>query len=229
MKKLKTKWGCLLLITILCFLWLTGCNSKVKLESDMLNVEQRDYATILLVGTGSEGKNYAFSLGIAQEKKVGEKSQTENVVTLEADNLEELAIEYGAVKGKSLSLVHLKAILLENDGNTAVESFGDIINQMDEYEDIAKTCPVLQLKEREEFLNCLKEAKEPVGSYLNDLIKMVEGEGKEIPQLKDYRKVMREEVDLQVYFLEKVPEGWKLTCRAEIAFLQEKECFGKQS
>ena len=66
-----------LYITMLALgaLGLTGCgrNEKFTVKSDIQNVEQRDYATILLVAKGDGKKDLEFSLGIAEEKKVGEK------------------------------------------------------------------------------------------------------------------------------------------------------------
>lgn len=202
------------MVSLLC---LTGCKSSVKLQSDMQNVEQRDYATILLVAQGKDGKSYEFSLGIAEEKKVGEKSQTEKISTFYANDFEELARTYQNVKGKSLSLVHLKTILLTKEQKGVLEEQGDILSQMGENEEIAKTCPVLQISDKNEFLQYIKDAKEPVGIYLSNIIKMKESQGDDVPWLKDYLKVLREEMDLPIYFLEKETEGWQLKCKAEVS------------
>lgn len=196
---------------------LTGCKSGVKLQSDMQNVEQRDYATILLVAQGKEGRDYEFSLGIAEEKKVGEKSQTEKMSTFYANDFEELVREYQSVKGKSLSLVHLKAILLAKEQNDELEEQWDILTQMGENEEIAKTCPVIQITDKDAFLKYVKDAKEPVGIYLANLIRMEESQGRAIPWLKDYLRVLREEMELQIYFLEKETEGWQLKCKAQVS------------
>ena len=111
-----------------------NANTEVGIENDMQNVEQRDYATILLVSDGSGDEDYEFSLAIAEEKKVGEKSQTEKVVNFKVDDLEDLYEEYWSVKGKSLSLVHLKVIIMEKkDGQT----FGEVLT--------AQTVPVSRL------------------------------------------------------------------------------------
>lgn len=203
-------------ITILSLIGFTGCKAGVKLQSDMQNVEQRDYATILLVASGNSEKAYEVSLGIAEEKKVGEKSQTEKLSTFYVNDFEELAKEYQAVKGKSLSLVHLKAILLAGEQQIGWDEQWYMLSQMGENEEIAKTCPVLQISDKDEFLEYVKDAKEPVGTYIHDLIKINEEKGKNIPQVKDYLKVMREGTDLQIYNLEKVEEGWQLICRDEI-------------
>ncbi len=206
----------IMLFGIISAVSLSGCKSSVKFQSDMQNVEQRDYATILLVAQGKEGEAYEFSLGVAEEKKVGEKSQTEQISTFYANDFEELSREYQAVKGKSLSLVHLKVILLTKEQNDVFEEQWDILNQMDENVEIAKTCPVLQVTDKDSFLRFVKDAKEPVGTYIHNLIKMQENEGNEIPWLKDYLKVLREEMKLQIYFLEKAAEGWQLKCKAEV-------------
>lgn len=206
-----------MLTVMMSLVCLCGCKSGVKLQSDMQNVEQRDYATILLVAQGKDGKSYEFSLGIAEEKKVGEKSQTEKISTFYADDFEELARTYQNVKGKSLSLVHLKTILLTKEQKGVLEEQGDIISQMGENEEIAKTCPVLQISDKDEFLQYIKDAKEPVGIYLSNIIKMKESQGDDVPWLKDYLKVLREEMDLPIYFLEKETEGWQLKCKAEVS------------
>ncbi len=197
---------------------LVGCDKSVELQSDMQNVEQRDYATILLVSKGNEKKNYEFSVGIAEEKKVGEKGQNETLASFYANDFEELAKEYQSVKGKTLSLVHLKVILLEEDKNLIIEEQWDILNQLNENKEVAKTCPVLQITEKDEFMKYLEKAKEPVGSYITNLIRASENQGKNIPWLKDYVKVLREGTSLKVYFIEKQKEGWQLKCRAEVTF-----------
>lgn len=217
MEKKLTKKVVRMAVVIVSLVCLTGCKSSVKLQSDMQNVEQRDYATILLVAQGKDGKAYEFSLGIAEEKKVGEKSQTEKLSTFYANDFEELAKTYQDVKGKSLSLVHLKAILLTKEQKDVLEEQGDILSQMGENEEIAKTCPVLQISDKDKFLTYIKDAKEPVGTYLSNLIKMKESQGDDIPWLKDYLKVLREEMNLQIYFLEKETEGWQLKCKAEVS------------
>ena len=79
---------------------------------------------------------------------------------------------------------------------------------LDENEEIAKTCPVLQVTEREAFLQYLEEAGSPVGSYLEAVIRTGERQKKNIPWLKDYLKAMREEQGVEAYLLESVPEGW---------------------
>lgn len=205
--------GLVVLFGLMCQV---GCKSSVKMQSDMQNVEQRDYATILLVSQGKDGKDYEFSLGVAEERKVGEKSQTEQMSTFYANDFEELAREYESVKGKALSLVHLKVILLTKEQEDVLEEQYDMISQMGENEEIAKTCPLLQLTDKDEFLEFVKDSKEPVGIYISNLIQMKESQGDDIPWLKDYLKVLREEMKLQIYYLEKVTEGWEVNCRAEV-------------
>jgi len=211
-----------LYITMLALgaLGLTGCgrNEKFTVKSDIQNVEQRDYATILLVAKGDGKKDLEFSLGIAEEKKVGEKSQTEKVVTFQANDLEELYEKYWSVKGKSLSLVHLKAILIEKKEGQGMDYAWQLLEDFDESQEIAKTCPLLQITDKKAFLEYVKKAKEPVGIYLHNLIQMNDDQGRNIPWVKDYLKVMREGMNLKIYFLEKEKGGWSLKCKDEIAF-----------
>ncbi len=202
----------MLVFMVMCVVCLTGCDTGVKMQSDMQNVEQRDYATILLVAQGKDGKAYEFSLGIAEEKKVGEKSQTEKISTFYADDFEELSKVYQSVKGKTLSLVHLKVILLTKEQKGVLEEQGDILTQMGENVEIAKTCPVLQVTDKDRFLKYVKDAKEPAGTYISNLIKVKEGQGSDVPWLKDYLKTLREGSKLQVYFLKQEKQGWRLKC-----------------
>lgn len=191
-------------------------NMQYEIESDMRNVEQRDYATILLVSAGKDNEDYEFTLGVAKEKKVGEKSQNEEAVTFLADDLEDLYENYWSVKGKTLSLVHLKVIILNTPDGGTLMYLWELLDDLEESREIAKTCPVIQLSDKDAFLKYVKEAKEPVGIYLHNLVKINEENGKIIPQVKDYLKVMREDISLPVYYLEKEKEGWVLKCRDEI-------------
>lgn len=229
------KRGLCCIVAFLCITMLSGCSSgsgTLANVNDMRNVEQRDYATVLVISEGENGKRYHFDLGIAQEKRTGEKSQREEVCSFECNGFEELADEYQLVKGKDLSLAHLKVILFGDtgrveevffDGNAVQESLdkmyileelAETFIALDENEEIAKTCPVLQLYEQEEFLDYLEDAEEPVGAYLAGLIEANRRQGKDIPWLKDYLKVIREGDSLLVYTLESVDEGWRLNCRS---------------
>lgn len=221
-------------IMILCAALLTGCGNSNRAVNDMKNVEQRDYATILVISEGVDGKRYHFDLGIAQEKRTGEKSQNEEVCSFDCNNFDELNEEYQMVKGKDLSLAHLKVILLGKkdkveevflnrnpiqekvDQICIIEELAETLILLDENEEIAKTCPILQLDERDSFLDYLQQAEEPVGSYISNLIETNEWLGKDIPWLKDYLKVIREGDSLLVYTLESVEEGWKISCNSEI-------------
>lgn len=204
---------------LLCVLPLTGCGlSNTASINDMKNVEQRGYATILVVSAGEEGKQYHFDLGIAKEKRAGEDSQTEEVCSFNCNSFEELNEAYQIVKGKDLSLAHLKVILIENPETVIGQKAenGKLLYDMDGNEEIAKTCPVLQLSDKEEFLEYLGDAKTPIGTYLSGLIETAQRQGKDIPWLKDYLKAVREGAGLLAYELEQVSEGWTLKCCNEI-------------
>lgn len=190
--------------------------SQLKIESDMRNVEQRDYATLLLVSNGQEDEDYEFTLGIAKEKKVGEQSQNEEVVSFVVDDLEDLYEKYWSVKGKSLSLVHLKVILMDTPEDYNRMYLWEFLDDLEESKEIAKTCTVIQISDKEAFLKYVKDAKEPVGIYIHNLIKINEENNKHIPQVKDYLKVMREGIKQPIYYLEQEKEGWSLKCREEL-------------
>lgn len=209
---------CWMLVSFFLCFFLSGCNNTVRLESDLQNVEQRDYATLLLVDKGKDGKLYECSVGIAKEKKVGEQGQREDVSTFYVNDFAELSKQYASVKGKSLSLSHLKAILLVADKETVMETQWYLFEQMDKNMDIAKTVPVLQIKDKKAFLKYVKDAKEPVGIYLGNLVHMNGKEGTDIPWLSDYLRTLRDGKDLSVYYLEELENGWCIRCRARIQF-----------
>ena len=193
---------------------LTGCNRDVRMSHDMKDVEQRDYATILLITQGEED-DYHFVIGMAQEKVVGEKSMVEEVSEWDAENLEDLAKEYGNVKGKDLSLAHLKVILL--DEMCFSDSFDEqvwqekLLYMLDGEEEIAKTCPMLQIFDYKKVIDFLDEEEAPVGNYIENLVRVKERQGVDVPWLKDYLKAMRENGDMQVMYLEEVGEGWEIS------------------
>lgn len=224
--------------------FLTGCGFDVRMGNDMRNVEERDYATIMMIEEKEE--DYHFVLGLAQEKVVGEKSMVEEVSEWDAENLEELARDYGNVTGKDLSLAHLKIILLgeqpketadallvqgkekqddktenaneaEQGQNTRHEQFQreswleQLLYMLEGEDEIAKTCPMLELKENQEFIDFLENEEEPVGNYLENLVRVKEREGVDVPWLKDYLKALRENEEMKVKYLLKVKEGWEIS------------------
>lgn len=220
-----------ILLTVSVF-FLTGCgNAKPKnserkavntINNDMKNVEQRGYATIIVISDGEDGNKYHFDLGIAQEKHTGEKSEKEKLCSFDCDSFRELSEKYRLVKGNDLSLAHLKIILLSQIGENGLlrketyqadyltTELGELLQEMDENEEIAKTCPVLQLEDRDTFLDDVENAEEPVGTYISNLVRTGERQGEKIPWLKDYLKMLREEEKIAIYSLETVSEGFTL-------------------
>lgn len=205
-------------MSVLCVLsgaFLVGCQRKPTVAA-MRNVEERDYATILLISEGEE-KLYQMSLGVAKERRRGEEAQIETVSRFECNDFEELEKQYQEIKGKELSLSHLKVILLSFDEFDITQfKLQKLFFAMDEKAEIAKTCPVLTLSEKEEFLAYLKEADKPVGTYLDSIMKAAEREGEEVPWLKDYLKSLREKEAVQEYQLKSVDEGWKIDSNSDI-------------
>lgn len=205
-----------------CILFMTGCGTAKQISNDMKNVEERGYATVLVISHGVGAKRYHFDLGIAQEKRTGEKSEKENLCNFDCDDFQELSEEYRSVKGKDLSLTHLKVILLTGigkdessreiirDTDYMTAELGELLQEMDENEEIAKTCPVLQLEDRETFLDYMDDTEEPVGTYISNLVQTGEKQGEDVPWLKDYLKMLREEEKITIYSLESVSEGWIL-------------------
>lgn len=226
-------------------LFLMGCGPDTRMGNDMKNVEERDYATIMLIEEKEKDTNYHFVLGMAQEKVMGEKSMVEKVSEWDAKNLEELAINYGNVTGKDLSLAHLKIILVGGQTEAKSDSLSvqgkekqdgkavntqetekeegsrqnrfrreawleQLLHMLEEEDEIAKTCPMLELKDSREFIDFLKKEEEPVGNYLESLVRVKERQGMDVPWLKDYLKALRENKEMEVMYLLKVKEGWEI-------------------
>ena len=191
-------------------LFMTGCRTHSSSQGNMRNVEERDYATILCVSEGKNGK-YHFDLGVAREKRMGEESSTEQMSGWDCADFEELKTVYPITKGRDLSLSHLKVILLDPEGNDRPENIQKLIMMMDAKEEIAKTCPVLILREKDRFLKYSEESETPVGGYLEALLRAGERQGMKLPWLKDYLKALREHQEIEVYVLEPVKEGWTLS------------------
>ncbi|MDO5154495.1 MAG: hypothetical protein Q4D51_00880 [Eubacteriales bacterium] len=202
MRRMRKQTVCLILflgsVVSLC-----GCK-KVAFRHDMRNVEERDYATVLILHENEEDENYQMVLGIAKEKIVGEKSMVEDVSRWEEADLLALQKDYENVKGKNLSLAHLKVILCNCVPSHAT------IEMLEKENDVAKTCPVLIVEQEEEFQNYMKESKEPVGNYLERLIRIQEKKGKKLTWLLDYSKQMHEDDDLQIMVLKKRKEGYEI-------------------
>lgn len=189
--------------------FLTGCSKDIRMSNDMKNVEDRDYATILMIEEDEEKSGYHFVLGVAQEKVVGEKSMVENVSEWEADGMEELANVYSNVMGKDLSLAHLKVILFEDAAENRVWQ-ERLLYLLDKEDEVAKTCPVLEVKDLEEIDRFLREEEEPVGNYLENLVRITERQGVDVPWLKDYLNAIRENRNIRIMYLEPVEEGWEI-------------------
>ena len=166
---------------------LTGCSE---------NVEQRDYATIMMVTLPEMEKEYHYTLCIAGEHRVGEKGEAEDVFEIGADNIDDLMDKYGERVGKQLSLSHLKVIL------TSV-NYGDLLDELDEQQEIAKTCPMLIVEDDREIAQYLKGAKEPMGNYISNLIRNAKGNRRKIPKLMNYLKWVRDGIRVDMCYIQR--------------------------
>lgn len=210
---------------------LSGCSKKIE------NIEQRDYATVLTVtlpaevtpvfgySNKREEKRYHFTLAIAREKRTGEKSEAENVVDIDADSFEELKKIYGNLKGKDLSLSHVKVLLVgytdnqyDKDRLTIFpgDNFKELIYEMDETDEVARTCPLVLADDNNDIEEYMKSADKPVGTYLNDLVLTAKREQRDIPKLMDYLKAFREGRQIMVYGIKKQEEDLMLYCRGKL-------------
>ena len=186
-----------------CCVVLTGCGS------DMRNVEQRDYATMLVMSKG-EKLPYHIYLGVAKEHRVGEQSQVEAVYDFEVENLEGLGDAYARQRGKDLSLMHVKIVLWDMDAFTGVDDMAAVLYEMDKNEEIAKTCPVLLLQETKNWIAYVEQAKTPVGTYVSNLVQTFDTKEKRVPWLKDYLKYIREGDPLVPCMLIEGKQGYQI-------------------
>ena len=196
----------------ICMWIFTGCLSCIILTGcgkEMRNVEQRDYATMIMISKG-EKLPYHIYLGVAKEHRVGEQSQVENVYDFEVENLTTLQDIYEQCRGKDLSIAHVKAVLWDAQ---AFETIGDMtafLYEMDDNEEIAKTCPVLLLEEMEDWLAYVENAKKPVGMYVSDLVQAFDSGNNRVPWIKDYLKYIREGDVLYPCRLIKTAQGYRI-------------------
>lgn len=197
------------ILCCVCMVWLlTGCDKTFN--NDMRNIEERDYATVLMVHQNTDTQ-YHYDIGIAKEKTDGENRKNEEISGFDCDSLEELKDIYEKVKGKDLSLAHLKVILV-----TKTEPLLELepcLEQMRKSKEIAKTVPVLFVEDERTFLEFTKAEETSVGTYLNNLVKVNERDGKKIPWLKDYLKAVHEGDTVMIYELQFEDEGIQLVCK----------------
>lgn len=182
---------------------LTGCGR------DMRNVEQRDYATMLMVSKG-EKMPYHIYLGVAKEHRVGEQSQVENIYDFEVENLTTLQDIYEQCRGKDLSIAHVKAVLWDMQAFESIEDMTAFLYEMDVNEEVAKTCPVLLLDQMDDWLTYAEDAQTPVGTYVSDLVQAFDSGNKRVPWIKDYLKYIREGDELYPCRLTKVSQGFQI-------------------
>lgn len=198
-KKLKS--AILISLWISVAIFLGGCGYPDA--NSLQNIEEQDYATVLLISP--QENDYKLRLGVAQERKIGEQSLVEHFTTWEAKDLETMRKQYELVVGKTLSLAHLKAILLPATNiKTAVKMLG-------EDRELAKTCPVLLWENREfprEFMRYGQEAQAPVGIYLQNVMNKSRQQGTVIPWLLDYEKWIRRDGDEKVCYIKKTDKGY---------------------
>lgn len=186
---------------------LTGCN--VSMENTMRNIEERDYAVVMMIEEGREGK-YHYEIIVSKEQTQVDEDTNERRSSFECNNLEELKEAYRGIKGKELSLAHLKILLLSQ--YTSLNEVCPIVSEFCENREIAKTIPVLFLEAPSELEEYEEKVEQPLGIYLSDLVKTGERQGKNIPRLKDYIKAIREGSEIMIYRLTLEEEGFRLNC-----------------
>lgn len=184
-KKLMTMFMLGLLIT------LNGCLPDIE------NIEQRDYATVMMISPSGEGE-YQYTVGIAEEHRRGEDDENEEVFVTDAKDIDELSKIYAKRKGKELSLSHLKVILI----SPAYLKICDVLRDLDEVDEVAKTCPLIFVSDVKQLTLYLKASKSPVGTYISDLIDVRKRSDKKVTKLMDYLKCLRDGTKVEPLFLE---------------------------
>lgn len=190
---------------LLC-ICLTGCKATGK--NNMRNLEERDYATVLMIQKLGDEK-YKMNLGVARVRLQGETAEGERFSSFECCSLEELREKYETLKGKYLSLAHLKVIIVTNV--CPMENCRDYMEELRRDNEIAKTVPVLESDDVDALLKYAEDLKQPMGTYMSDLVRVKEREGRRIPWLMDYLKHMQEGREIFVYRIQIKKEGLKLT------------------
>ena len=202
---------------------LNGCSANIE------NIEQRDYATVMMVklqrevtpvfdyAGKTEDKRYHFVLGIAKERRTGEKSEAEDVVEIMADSFDELSDIYGNRRGKDLSLSHLKVILVgyeqeEQEKIIMGDNFKNLIYEMDRQDEVAKTCPLMFAFTDVDISSYIDSADMPVGTYLSALVRNAENKRKSVPKLMDFLKAFREGKAIMIYKVKKSGNDMVLSC-----------------
>ena len=211
---MKRVYMCAFLIVLGCVLSLAGCTGDID------NVEQRDYATLMMISLPESGGGYHYVIGTAKEHYVGEKGEAESVFETDAGSVEELKKIYREHKGKELSLAHLKAILtavnyekgLMNkvNGHDNANRFIELLYELDGQDEIAKTCPLLLVMDRFSIAEYVENADRPVGTYISDLVRNAKRNDRKVPKLLNYLKMLREGSSIDMYSIEREGEDMVL-------------------
>lgn len=204
---MKTRSKCVLIFFALLVIsfFLFGCDRVMQ------NVEQRDYATVLMIEQGKHA-NYRFHIQVANYKEDIKSGQNaEYAYTFEQDSLAQLISAYESQKGKELSLSHLKVIIF--DAQYCLEDICEIFDELSNMKDVAKTIPVVTVRDFEKLLLFFDQLEIAPGTYLRDLITENERKKMEIPLVLDYLKAIREGEELVTFELEKEEVFYALKAR----------------
>lgn len=196
---MKQIWMLISWIGVVIFLWKCGWIQG----REMQNIEERDCATVLYVD--EIGDRFRFLVGVAREKKVGEQSLVERFSEWEEEDTKQLCEQYALTTGKSLSLAHLKVIIVSE------AALKEAVILLDQDLEIAKTCPLLMADDNR-FEECFeqygKEAEYPVGLYLENVMKRTKQSGGRVPWLLDYGKWLRGDGSVQPCRIQKTEKGY---------------------
>lgn len=194
-KKLKKILSVVLIVFVVS---ITGCSPDIE------NIEQRDYATLLMIAPSENGE-CLYTVGTAKEHRRGEEYEAENLSSFSAENLDELSKIYGDRKGKELSLSHLKVILVApysvHVKIPGSEYICEVVNDLGNNDEVAKTCPLLFVKDKDEIIEYISRTKSPVGTYISDLINVRKRNGKKVAKLMDYLRSMRDDMKVDMLLL----------------------------
>ena len=187
---------------VLLYALLLLFGTRKDLRISFHNVEERDYATVLMI---SPEREHEYVLGIAKEKRVGEKNLNETVYTFQETSLENLRKAYRNHRGKELSLAHLKCIVLSEEMRRE-EIFSSLVSELKTDHEIAKTCPLVVTKDVAEMTAFMEEQKQPTADYLKILTENAAKDFK-IPEIKDYIKAQYQDEETYWVWLLKDSNG----------------------
>lgn len=192
-------------VAFMCILFLCiFMPGNIRVENKMKNVEERDFASFLLIEKGEENQ-YLYIIGIANEKLQDGKRDKETVYTYQCRNLEELRNQYQRNQGKVLSLAHIKILLFY--GWDTLTDMNHMIMDLCRDREVAKTIYVLRVQNETTWRESFENSEKPFADSIWQVVTSFEEYRDVIPRLEDYVKAIREGSPWYIYNLNITKQG----------------------